>query len=147
MAQTHDFKRFPELTNSQMAFFYFDSPHQQIAEDFDAHVVKVVDGDTIRVTTSFRDFNFPIRISNMNAAELNEKGGVRSKARLKSLIEGKLVEVIINKAKRVGKWGRLLGEVRESGFDIGQQMIQEGFAISLDEEQPGIKNLLIMDVI
>ena len=143
----HDFKRCPELTNSQMGFYYFDSPHQQIAEDFDARVLRVIDGDTIRVTVPFRDFDFPIRISNMNAAELNEKGGVRSKARLKSLIEGKLVEVIINKAKRVGKWGRLLGEIRESGFDIGQQMIQEGFAISLDEEQPGIKDLIIMDII
>ena len=143
----HDFKRFPELTNAQMGFYYFDSPHQQIAEDFDARVLRVIDGDTIRVTVPFRDFDFPIRISNMMAAELNEKGGVRSKAKLKSLIEGKLVEVIINKAKRVGKWGRLLGEIRESGFDIGQQMISEGFAISLDEEQPGIKDLIIMDVI
>jgi endonuclease YncB( thermonuclease family) len=47
----------------------------------------------------------------------------------------------------VGKWGRLLGEVRHNGFDIGTQMIEEGFAISLDEEQPRIKDLIIMDII
>lgn len=143
----HDFKRFPELTNSQMGMFYFDSPHQQIAEDFDAKVVKVVDGDTIRVTVPFRDFDFPIRISNLLAAEMNEAGGERSRDHLRGLIEGKTIEVIINKANRVGKWGRLLGEIRERGFDVGLQMIEEGFAVGLDQEQPGIKPLLILDVI
>lgn len=147
MVQTHDFKRFPELTNNQMGIFYFDSPHQQIAEDFDARVIKVVDGDTIRVTVGFRDFDFPIRISNLLAPELNEKGGVKSRNHLRGLIEGKLVEIIINKANRVGKFGRLLGQVKERGFDIGLQMIEEGFAINLDEEQLGIKPLLIMDII
>ena len=143
----HDFIRFPELTNAQMGLYYFDSPHQQIMEDFDAKVLRVVDGDTIRVTVPWRDFDFPIRISNLMAAELNERGGVRSRDHLRGLIEGKTIEVIINKANRVGKWGRLLGEVRERGFDIGQQMIEEGFAVALDEEQPGIKNLLILDMI
>ncbi len=143
----HDFKRFPELTNNQMNLYYFDSPHQQIAEDFDARVVKVVDGDTIRVEVSWRDFDFPIRFSNIMAAELNEEGGVRSRNHLRTLIEGKTIEVIINKANRVGKWGRLLGQIRERGFDIGLQMIEEGFAVGLDQEQPGIKPLLILDVI
>ena len=143
----HDFIRFPELTNAQMGLYYFDSPHQQIMEDFDAKVLRVVDGDTIRVTVPWRDFDFPIRISNLMAAELNERGGRRSRDHLRGLIEGKNIEVIINKANRVGKWGRLLGEIRERGFDIGQQMIEEGFAVALDEEQPGIKQLIIMDVI
>ncbi len=143
----HDFKRYPELTNSQMGFFYFDSPHQQIAEDFDAKVVRVIDGDTIRVEVSFRDFDFPIRFSNILAAETNEEGGLRSKARLKELIEGEMVEIIVNKNNRVEKWGRLLGEVRHKGFDIGKQMIEEGFAINIDEEPTGIMELLIMDII
>lgn len=143
----HDFKRFPELTNNQMGLFYFDSPHQQIAEDFDAKVVKVVDGDTIRVEVGFRDFDFPIRISNLLAPEMNEKDGERSRNRLRSLIEGQVVEIIIDKLNRVGKYGRLLGEVRHKGFDVGLQMIDEGFAISLDEEQPGIKSLIIRGII
>ena len=143
----HDFKRFPELTNNQMNLYYFDSPHQQIAEDFDAKVVKVTDGDTVRLEVSWRDFTFPLRMSNLMAAELNEEGGIRSRNHLRGLIEGKTIEVIVNKNNRVGKYGRLLGQVRHSGFDIGTQMIQEGFAVSLDEEQPGIKPLLLLDVI
>jgi len=140
----HDFKRFPELTNNQMNLYYFDSPHQQIAEDFDAKVVKVHDGDTVTLEVSWRDFTFPLRMSNLMAAELNEKGGVRSRNHLKDLIEGAMVEVIINKMNRVGKYGRLLGEIRHKGFDVGTQMIEEGFAVSLDEEQTGIKNLRIV---
>ncbi len=143
----HDFKRFPELTNNQMNLYYFDSPHQQITEDFDAKVIKVNDGDTVRVTTSFRDFDFPIRMSNLLAAELNEEGGIRSRDRLKELIEGEMVEVIVNKMNRVGKWGRLLGEIRHKGFDIGLQMIEEGFAVPIGQEQSGIKDLILNTVL
>ena len=138
----HDFKRYPELTNSQMSFYYFDSPHQQIAEDFDARVVKVSDGDTIRVTCDFRDFDFPIRFSNIMAAELSE-GGHASRDHLKRLIEGALVEVIIDKAKRVGKWGRLLARIKHKGFDVGEQMIADGHAVGVWQEQMGIKDLRI----
>jgi len=142
----HDFKAYPELTNNQMNLYYFDSPHQQIAEDFDAKVVKVVDGDTIRVTCNFRDFDFPIRFSNIMAAETNEENGMASKNHLTDLIMNANVEIIIDKKKRVGKWGRLLGQIRHKGFDIGEQMMADGFAIGVWKEQMGIKDLrLILD--
>jgi len=143
----HDFKRFPELTNSQMAFYYFDSPHQQIAEDFWARVVKVVDGDTIRVTCNFRDFDFPIRFSNIMAAEMNEENGGASKSWLESQILGEEVEIIVNKKNRVGKWGRLLGEVKHLGFDMGEESKANGFSINLEEEQDPIKELIIQEMI
>ena len=139
----HDFKKYPELTNNQMYLYYFDSPHQQITEDFDARVVKVSDGDTIRVETDFRDFSFPIRFSNIMAAETNEGGGLRSRDHLKGLIENAMVEVIIDKKNRVGKFGRLLGQVKHKGFDIGEQMLADGFAVGVWKEQMGIKDLQI----
>ncbi len=139
----HDFKRFPELTNSQMAFYYFDSPHQQIAEDFWAKVVKVTDGDTIRVTCDFRDFNFPIRFANIMAAELSENGHA-SRDHLKRLIENAEVEIIIDKTNRVGKYGRLIGRVQHKGFDVGEEMIAAGKAIGVWQEQMGIKPLQII---
>ncbi len=70
----HDFVKFPELTNRQMSIFYFESPHQQIVESFQAEVVKVHDGDTITVRTDFRDFDFPVRLAYIQAPELNEGG-------------------------------------------------------------------------
>jgi len=139
----HDFKNYPELTNNQMNMYYFDSPHQQITEDFDARVVKITDGDTIRVETDFRDFSFPIRFSNIMAAETNEEKGIASRNHLRKLIEGALVEVIIDKKNRVGKFGRLLAQIKHKGFDIGEQMLADGFAVGVWQEQIGIKNLQI----
>ena len=137
----HDFKRFPELTNNQMNLYYFDSPHQQIAEDFWAKVEKVHDGDTIRVSVPFRDFSFPIRFSNIMAKELSE-GGHAGRDFLAKLILGAEVEIILDK-KRVGKYGRLLGRVMHKGFDIGEEMIQNNFAVGVWKEQMGIKDLRI----
>ena len=140
----HDFKKFPELNNGQFAMYYFDSPHQQIMESFDARVVKVVDGDTIRVMTSFRDFDFPIRMSNLMAAEMSEEGGERSRQKLADLILNENVEIIINKKNRVGKYGRLLGQVKHRGFDVGEEMKSSGFAVDVWKEQLGIKELLLI---
>ena len=143
----HDFKKFPELTNNQMNLYYFDSPHEQITSDFDAKVVGVHDGDTVRLKAGFRDFTFPLRFSNILAAEINEEGGIKSRDRLRTLIDGASVEIIVDKTNRVGKYGRLLGEVRHKGMDIGEQMISEGFAIGLDEERPGVTELIIKGII
>ena len=86
MAIGHDFKNFPELTNRQMQVYYFESPHRQITEDIRVKVVKVTDGDTIRVEWNERDFNFPIRIAYLDAPELDETNGERSQKWLSSRI-------------------------------------------------------------
>ncbi|MCP3686649.1 MAG: hypothetical protein GY861_28760 [bacterium] len=138
----HDFNKFPELTNNQMNLYYFDSPHQQITDDFDARVVKVVDGDTVRVECPFRNFDFPIRFSNIMAAEMNESGK-SSRDHLSNLVLNREVEVIIDKNNRVGKYGRLLGQIRQSGFDVGEQMKTDGYAVGVWQEQMGIKDLMV----
>lgn len=136
----HDFNKFPELTNNQMQFYYFDSPHQQIAEDFEAKVVRVIDGDTIQVSTNFRDFDFTIRMLDINAPELNE-GGRDSKSWLTEQILGKVIFIEIEPKNRVGKFGRLLGRVIESGMDVGQLSLQLGFSRPFGTEIDVIPNL------
>ncbi len=125
----HDFKRFPELTNSQMGIYYFESPHRQITQDFDAKVVKVTDGDTIRVTWVERDFDFPIRFSNIAAPERDEEGGETSRKWLTGLIMGEEITVRIDPKNRVEKWGRLLGTIIHAGVDINEQSMREGFSV------------------
>ena len=125
----HDFKRFPELTNRQMDFYYFQSPHIQITEDFMARVVKVTDGDTLRITMDRRDFDFPLRMINIDAPELDERGGSASAKWMSSKILGKDVEVLINSKHRVGKWGRLLGNIIFQGMDVGEESIENGHSI------------------
>ena len=125
----HDFKRFPELTNSQMQFYYFESPHRQIQEGFIANVVKVTDGDTIRVKWSERDFDFPIRFSNIAAPELDEIGGVKSQKWLEKQILGEEVYIKVNPHNRVEKWGRLLGEIISMGTNINQLSMDSGYSV------------------
>ncbi len=125
----HDFKLFPELTNNQMLIYYFDSPHKQIVEPFLAEVVKVTDGDTIRVLWQERDFNFPVRMAELAAPELDERGGLDSQKFLSNEILGE--EVLINPTKlRVEKWGRLLANVIFLGLDMSAHVINNGHAIS-----------------
>ena len=128
----HDFKKFPELTNSQLDFYYFDSPHKQITEDFMAKVIKVTDGDTIRVETDFREFDFPIRFFNTASPEIDEDGGKESQRWLSNRILGKDVEVLMDEKNRVGKWGRLLGKIIFEGININQESIDRGFSIPFD---------------
>lgn len=138
----HDFKRFPELTNSQMQLYYFESPHKQITEDFKARVVKVSDGDTVRVETDFRDFNFPIRISKLAAPELDEGGGKESQKWLEDQILGEEVEIIMDANNRVEKWGRLLGEIMFLGFNMGEESINRGHAVAWKDRGQGIGDFM-----
>ena len=133
----HDFKKFPELTNSQMDIYYFESPHKQILDDFEAEVVKVHDGDTITLRTDFREFDFPLRFLDTNAPELNEDGGHEARDWLKSRIEGEKVEIKINPNQRVGKFGRLLGRVHHGGMDINDESMRMGFATSFENRREG----------
>ena len=124
----HDFKRFPELTNNQMDIYYLESPHKQITDDFIGKVVKVTDGDTIRVTHPERDFDFPVRFQGLAAPELKERGGPESQRWLASQILGKEVDIILTE-KRVEKWGRLLADVVHHGLNMSEESIDQGHAI------------------
>ena len=121
----HDFKLFPELTNNQMQFYYWDSPHKQITEGFIADVVKVTDGDTIRVETSFRDFDFPVRLRDIDAPETDD-GGLKSALWLKEQILGEEVYIQVDRTNRVEKWGRLLGDVISGGQSMSQLSLDTG---------------------
>jgi|ETNvirnome_2_300_1030623.scaffolds.fasta_scaffold02244_6 endonuclease YncB( thermonuclease family) len=133
----HDFTKFPELTNAQMEFYYFASPHKQITEDFRAFCTKVVDGDTIHVDWRERNFTFPVRFLNTNAPEMNENGGKESKSWLEKQILGKDIDIEINPSNRVGKFGRILGTVRSGGMDMSEMSVMLGFATPFDNRNEG----------
>tara|TARA_R100000750_G_scaffold4_3_gene4 strand:+ start:227 stop:649 length:423 start_codon:yes stop_codon:yes gene_type:complete len=133
----HDFKRFPELTNSQAELYYWDSPHRQIFEDFHARVVKVTDGDTIRVSVDFRDFDFPIRFLDIDAPEIKEPNGEKVQRYLASRILGRRIDVDINPRNRVDRWGRLLGKISEGGIDMGDDMLRQGMVTRFDKRDEG----------
>lgn len=132
---THDFIRFPELTNRQIEE-HIISPHPQITEDIFVKVVKVVDGDTIRVEWDERDFDFPVRFLGINAPEMNE-GGEEARRYLENVILDEEVKLQINPKQRVGKYGRLLAKIISLGMDMGNAMMRIGLATSFDARDKG----------
>jgi len=132
----HDYKNYPELTNSQMQELEFSSPHKQITSNFFAKVVKVHDGDTITLQAEFRDFTFPLRFLNIDAKELNE-GGEEARDWLKDMLEGEEVEILIDSTNRVDKYGRLLGSVFYRGMNIGDEEIYLGLALPFGTQGEG----------
>lgn len=127
MVYEHDYINFPELTNTQLQVLQFTSPHKQITEDFEAEVVKVHDGDTITLRTDFRDFDFPLRMLDIDAPELSE-GGQEARDWLQNRILGKQIKVLIDRFNRVGKYGRLLGKVQYGGMIIAEEEKHLGLA-------------------
>lgn len=125
----HDFKLFPELTNRQMEIYYFESPHKQMVEPFTAQVVKVTDGDTVRLRVEERDFDFPLRLSMIAAPEMDEVGGAKSRNWLEKEILGEEVDIILAK-KRVEKWGRLLGAIYFMGRCINKESMEAGYSVA-----------------
>jgi endonuclease YncB( thermonuclease family) len=123
----HDFNRYPELTNNQMQFYYFQSPHKQIVEDFNAKIEEVVDGDTVKVSVDFRDFDFKVRLANINSKELG-KGGEEAKDFLKNKIEGLEVLIKVNPENRVGKYGRIIGDIVAMGQNVSEMMLRNKLA-------------------
>src|SRR3990167_3646244 len=124
----HDFKNFPELTNSQMDLYYFESPHKQILSDFKAKVVKVHDGDTITLRWDERDFDFPLRMLDIAAPELDSEDGEESQEYLEEKLLNEEVDIIIDPNNRVEKWGRLLGRVYHMGQSVSEESILAGHA-------------------
>lgn len=138
----HDYKNFPELTDAQLSEFGVTSPFPQITEDFDAVVTKVHDGDTVTLRTTFRDFDFPLRLLDIDAPEMNN-GGEIARDWLKSQIEGENVRIEIDRDNRVGKYGRLLGRIFHRGLDMGQTQLRMGmvkeFGKKLELQLPNIE--------
>ena len=133
----HDYKNYPELTNTELQTMGLTSPHEQIQDDFSAAVVKVHDGDTITLRVDFRDFDFPLRLLNINAPELNEEGGKESQEWLSDFILDKKVDIIIDKHQRVGKYGRLLGKVMYNGMNMNEILVINGKATLFEARTEG----------
>lgn len=125
MVFAHDFNKFPELTNTQIEELGFTSPHKQITSDFTAKVVRVHDGDTVTLRADFRDFDFPLRLLNIDAPEMNE-GGEEARDWLRDRILNNEVIVLVNNKNRVDKYGRLLGSIMHMGMEVAIEMFYLG---------------------
>ena len=78
-------------------------------------VTRIIDGDTFR--TSSRKHS--VRLANVNAPEKGRKGGAKATKQLKSLIQGKKVEV--NTVAR-DTYGRAVAKVKRGRINVNKAM-------------------------
>ena len=97
------------------------------AAQYEGRVIKVIDGDTIWVRTNNK--HIKIRLSYIDAPELKQTHGVRSKNFLTDLILDKNVQINANKKDR---YNRHLGEVYIHNVDesvfVNAKMLKSGNA-------------------
>ena len=82
------------------------------------NVTEVIDGDTFDVTPGWEwdgKKGSRVRIANLDAPELSQKGGQAAKTKLKNLIEDKDVEL---KNAVTLSYGRLVCDVYYNGKDV-----------------------------
>lgn len=86
-------------------------------------VSKVHDGDSIHVMSG--DKRYVIRFYGIDAPELKQSYGIKSRDYLRSLIMGKNVKV---KIKEKDRYGRNVSKVYYKGTYINEKMVQNGYA-------------------
>ncbi len=87
-------------------------------------VVGVHDGDTATVLDKDK-IQYKFRFNGIDAPELKQDFGNKSKEHLSDLIFGKEVTVIFNK---VDKYGRFVGKIMVNGIDANLEQIKAGLA-------------------
>lgn len=86
-------------------------------------VVSIHDGDTITVLQDKQQVK--VRLFGIDAPELKQPYGKKSKRFLANLIAGKVVEVEENGKDR---YKRTIGTIYLNGTDINAQMVENGYA-------------------
>ena len=77
-----------------------------------ARVTKVIDGDTFRIPRK------NIRLANVDAPEMGNRGGAKAKSQLKNMVQGKTISY-----KPVGKsYNRVVAQVKVGGKSVNQSM-------------------------
>nr|DAK77713.1 MAG TPA: nuclease-like protein [Caudoviricetes sp.] len=88
-----------------------------------AKVVKISDGDTITILQDKQQIK--VRLFGIDAPELKQPYGKKSKQFLANLIAGEVVEVNENGKDR---YKRTIGTIYLNGADINAQMVANGYA-------------------
>ena len=95
-----------------------------LADQLQGKVIKVTDGDTVNVLTSYNQTH-KIRLSGIDAPEKSQAFGNKSKIALADEIYGKTVTVEFNKHD---KYQRIVGKVIFNGKDVNLNQIKRGLA-------------------
>lgn len=104
-----------------------------ILYNYKATVVRVIDGDTVklRLDLGFRLFWIVnCRLAGINAPELSTDSGVISKAALENLLPVD-TEVIVNSTK-LDKYGRPVAVIYVNDVCVNDKMMADGYAVKYE---------------
>lgn len=97
---------------------------------YKAELIKTTDGDTVilKVDVGFRITTIDrFRLAGINAPELNQAGGAKSRDYLISILSGRVFEIESYKPL-TDKYGRWLCTIWVEGKNINQEMVRLGLA-------------------
>jgi micrococcal nuclease len=98
--------------------------------NYKAIVNRVVDGDTVnlKIDLGFRlSYTANCRMAGINAPEMSEDAGKKSKAALMEHLQvGQVVDIV---STGLDKYGRPIVVIKVNGTDINIKMITQGFAV------------------
>ena len=94
------------------------------AVTIEGRVVSVADGDTVTVLDAAK-MQHKVRLSGIDAPEMAQAFGNRSKESLSGLVFDKPVTVETEKQDR---YGRAVGKMLVNGMDVNLEQVQRGFA-------------------
>jgi micrococcal nuclease len=93
------------------------------AEEYNAKVIVVIDGDTIVVLHN--GAKEKIRLSNIDAPEKKQPYGMDARQTMFSLVFKKQVHI---DSKTVDKYGRTVALVTVDGINVNEEMVKRGMA-------------------
>jgi len=86
-------------------------------------VIKVIDGDTLKVDTKIRGTN-KVRVNKIDTPEKGQSGYGKAKGITKRMVEGKNVVI---EAVAKDKYGRLIANVYKDGKSLRARLKRQGF--------------------
>jgi len=93
------------------------------AEEFDAKVIVVMDGDTVMVLRDGKKVK--VRLANIDAPESDQAFGKESRDALANMVLKKQVHV---NSKAVDSYGRLIAEISINGKSVNEAQVKKGMA-------------------
>src|SRR5574344_322043 len=107
-------------------FFMFLLCFISYSAEITAKIVKIIDGDTIKVEEVSGDFkgNFVVRLYGIDAPEKDQEFGLESKEELLKILN----KVAVIKFASTDRYGRLIGEVFVGENSVNLSMLKNGFA-------------------
>lgn len=107
-----------------LIFILFCLTTPALATELTGKVVGVHDGDTITLLDA-KKYQTKIRLAEIDAPELKQPYGNKSKQMLSDMVFGKDVSVVVSTKD---KYGRSVGRVYQSDTDVNLSMVKQGGA-------------------